>query len=240
MPRWDNGFQTSEEIQRFKRYSVIREAARIMSRRGFHNTSLDEIAKVLGISKGTLYNYVKDKQEILFECHKIALDLGDIAHSYAQTQGGSGLDKLRNLLRCYIIWMNGQSGVGGVTFDVNALRPEDRVIIVERRNHMDSVLVSLLNESVEDRSAKVRDSRVTVYGIMTSINGISTWFAPDGRLGIDEVADTLLDLFTHSLSTDKSRLKPFAQTPDHPDSNPALRALGKPVPAKRTGDLQNN
>ena len=134
MPRWENGFQTSEEIQRYKRYAVIREAARIMSRQGFHNTSLDEVARVLGISKGTLYNYVKDKQEILFECHNIALDLGDYAAQVARETGGRGIDKLRVLLRCYIIWMYGQAGVGGVTFDVNALRDDDRAAVIERRD----------------------------------------------------------------------------------------------------------
>src|SRR3546814_6323545 len=62
--KWRNAFRTSEELHRFKRYAVLREATRIISRRGFHNASLDEIAEGLGISKGTLYNYVSDKQEI--------------------------------------------------------------------------------------------------------------------------------------------------------------------------------
>jgi AcrR family transcriptional regulator len=39
---------------------------------------------VLGIAKGTVDNYVRDKQEILFECHNIALDLGLHAVDFAR------------------------------------------------------------------------------------------------------------------------------------------------------------
>ena len=158
MPRWENGFQTNEEIHAFKRYAVIREAARMISRQGFHNTSLDEVAKVLGISKGTLYNYVKDKQEILFECHKISLDLGEHAARIAGEAGGQGIDRLRLLLRCYIIWMYGQAGVGGLTFDVNALRPEDRAVVVVRRDAMENTLLGLLKESAEEGSVRASDA----------------------------------------------------------------------------------
>jgi AcrR family transcriptional regulator len=213
MPRWENGFQTNEEIQRYKRSAVIREAARIMSRRGFHNTSLDEVAKVLGISKGTLYNYVRDKQEILFECHNIALDLGAQAAQVAKAAGGTGIDKLRLLVRCYIIWMYGQAGVGGVTFDVDALRPEDRSVVIEQRDAVENSLVSLLEEGFADGSTRTCDAKISVYGIMSAINGISTWFSPGGRLTIEEVADQFVDLFTLSLATRPDSLAPYPAIP---------------------------
>ena len=216
MPRWENGFQTNEEIQAYKRYAVIREAARIISRQGFHNTSLDAVAKVLGISKGTLYNYVKDKQEILFECHKISLDLGEQAARVASEAGGKGIDRLRLLLRCFIIWMYGQTGVGGLTFDVNALRAEDRAVVVARRDAMEAALVGLLKESAEDGSIRACDPKITVYAIMSAINGISAWYSPDGRLSIEAVADEMLDLLTRSLATRPEDLAPYPPIPPYP------------------------
>lgn len=227
MPRWENGFQTSEEIQRFKRYAVIREAARIMSRQGFHNTSLDEVAKVLGISKGTLYNYVKDKQEILFECHNIGVDLGEHATAIAKDSGKLGIDKLRLLLRCYIIWMYGQAGVGGVTYDVNALRAEDRAAIIKRRDSMDENLVGLIKEGVSDGSIRPCDAKVAIFGIMGAINSISIWFSPDGRLTIEEVANELLDLLTLSLATRPKDLAPYPPIPAYPSPETPLKFFNR-------------
>ena len=68
MPRWKNVLQTSDEVYRVKRNAVLREATRIIARRGFHNTSLDDVAEALQVSKGTLYNYVTDKLEIPKPC----------------------------------------------------------------------------------------------------------------------------------------------------------------------------
>lgn len=216
MPRWENGFRTNEEIQAYKRYAVIREAARIISRQGFHNTSLDEVAKALGISKGTLYNYVRDKQEILFECHKISNDLGEYAARVASEAGGQGIDRLRLLLRCFIVWMYGQAGVGGLTFDVNALRAEDRAVVVAGRDAMEATLVGLLQESAKDGSIRACDAKITVYAIMSAINGISAWYSPEGRLSIETVADEMLDLLTFSLATRPQDLAPYPAIPPYP------------------------
>ena len=233
MPRWKNGFQTSEEIQRYKRHAVIREAARIMSRRGFHNTSLDEVAKVLGISKGTLYNYVSDKQEILFECHNIALNLGSYAAHVAREAGGLGIDRLRLWLRCYTIWMYGPAGVVGLTFDVNALRTEDRETVVKQRDAVEASLVDLLAEGAADGSIRACDARVAVYVMMTAINGIATWFSAEGRLTIETVADQVIDQLTRSLATRPENLAPYPPIPAVPVFETPLGSIQRSAPAAR-------
>lgn len=83
MARWENEHKTSEQVREIKRQAVLKEASRAFGRKGYHNTSLDDVARSLNIAKGTLYNYVRDKQEILFECHKEALDIGDAAMEHS-------------------------------------------------------------------------------------------------------------------------------------------------------------
>src|SRR5712675_1808866 len=51
-----------------KRDAVIRVAARAFNERGFHNTSLDDIAAALEVTKPTIYYYVSNKEQLLFEC----------------------------------------------------------------------------------------------------------------------------------------------------------------------------
>ena len=60
-----------------KRHAVLQAAAQLFNERGFHATSLDDIAARLNVSKPTLYYYVKNKQELLFLCHSLAFDLGN-------------------------------------------------------------------------------------------------------------------------------------------------------------------
>ena len=87
MPRWKNEAQTDDALQRLKREAILKEAGRAFSQRGYHNTSLDDVAATLQVSKGTLYNYVRDKQEILFECHLVAIEMGKRAFKDGQIAG---------------------------------------------------------------------------------------------------------------------------------------------------------
>ncbi len=57
-----------------KREAVIRAAARAFNERGYHNTSLDDIAAALDVTKPTIYYYVANKEQLLFECFLAGLE----------------------------------------------------------------------------------------------------------------------------------------------------------------------
>ncbi len=64
-------WKASHERQRdreVKRDAVIRAAAREFNRKGYHNTSLDDIAARLEVTKPTVYYYVTSKEQLLFQC----------------------------------------------------------------------------------------------------------------------------------------------------------------------------
>src|ERR1700749_2472714 len=65
---WKDAGQSRDDQFAAKRAALIRKAARAFSARGFYNTSLDDIAEELGVTKPALYYYVKNKEEILFAC----------------------------------------------------------------------------------------------------------------------------------------------------------------------------
>jgi AcrR family transcriptional regulator len=56
-----------------KREAVIVAAAHAFRQRGYHNTSLDDLAASLKVTKPTLYLYVPNKEAILFECFRAGL-----------------------------------------------------------------------------------------------------------------------------------------------------------------------
>src|SRR3546814_13858542 len=69
--------------------------------RGFHATSLDDLAASLGISKPTIYHYLGNKDQVLLECLTRGLMQLRAAAEEAQTLPGTGLDRQRALLRSY-------------------------------------------------------------------------------------------------------------------------------------------
>jgi AcrR family transcriptional regulator len=138
--------KTNDEIYRLKRNAVLRESCRIISKRGFHNTSLDDVARALNVSKGTLYNYVKDKQEIMFEYHKMALHIGDRAFELAEAGASTAGEALRLILD--------ELGACGVITEIDALKSADRKIIVARRDKLEAGFIKLLRQGADDGSLR--------------------------------------------------------------------------------------
>ena len=62
MPRTKEQF---EEIRRNTRYSILQNALELFAERGFKGTSISDIAKAAGVSKGLAYNYFKSKNDLM-------------------------------------------------------------------------------------------------------------------------------------------------------------------------------
>lgn len=206
MPRWKNALQTNQEIQRLKREAVLREAGKAFGKKGYHNTSLDDVAKALQVSKGTLYNYVKDKQEILYECHTIALDIGDRAFAYGRTEGANGADVLRKTMVRYIELLTEELGACAVLMEVDAMRPEDRKVAVSRRDAFEKAFVELIERGIADGSIRQIDPKLAVFTFMGAINWLPRWFTPDGRLSGHEIANAITDMLLSGLITHETGL----------------------------------
>ncbi|MEZ5416927.1 MAG: TetR/AcrR family transcriptional regulator [Vicinamibacterales bacterium] len=65
--------QTPASVDR--RTEILKSAAAAFRRRGYHGASVDEIASALAMTKGNLYYYFRNKEEILFACHEYSLDI---------------------------------------------------------------------------------------------------------------------------------------------------------------------
>lgn len=200
MPRWNNNLLNQDDVYRMKRAAVIREAGRAFSKKGYHNTSLDEVAKILKVTKAALYNYVRDKQEILFECHKLALDLGDEAVNYAQAHGKTGLEKLRLFMMRYIELITSELGSCAILIDVDALRPEDRQRIVARRDGFERRFARMIKEGIADGSVAPIDTKLAIFTFMGTINWIPRWYSPEGPLSGAEIARKLTSLLLEGMA----------------------------------------
>ncbi|MEY3138631.1 MAG: hypothetical protein RL580_2363, partial [Pseudomonadota bacterium] len=94
----------------WKRNAVIRAAARAFAARGYHNTSLDDLAADLNVTKPTIYSYVSGKEELLFECFRQGVDQILAGFEEAARTGGSGRERLMTVARHYAIAVTGDFG----------------------------------------------------------------------------------------------------------------------------------
>src|SRR3954470_13225539 len=77
-----------------KREAVILAAAQAFRQRGYHNTSLDDLAASLRVTKPTLYLYVPNKEAILFECFRAGLAQIQASLDAAESATGPARERL--------------------------------------------------------------------------------------------------------------------------------------------------
>jgi TetR/AcrR family transcriptional regulator len=193
-------FPSRGEMAQMKRAALVREAGRVFRRIGFHQTSLDDVARILNVTKAALYGYVDSKQEILFECHKAALDLGDEALAASVAEAAHGRAKLVGFIKRYIAMLTSDEGNWAVLSDIDALLPEQRAQIAARRDAFDHRLRSIVLKGMADGSIRAVDPKLCVFGFMGMINWLPRWYSPEGESEGDFIAQELSSYFERGMA----------------------------------------
>ena len=168
-----------------KRQAVILAAGQAFRRRGYHNASMTEIAKTLGLTKAALYYYVRNKEEVLYECHLMAYDAMDEILR-AKPEASSALDKLEIL---YINFVNmlTASGVSLLT-DVNSLGDTNKAEVLARRGKIERKIIRLVKDGQKDGSIREGDARLHVFFFMGALNWLNAWYDASGRIKGKDIA----------------------------------------------------
>lgn len=185
--------RTSSEDRLKKRDALLRAAVRMFNERGFHATSLDDVAASLGITKPVIYRHLGNKDRVLFEC--VALGVAELREAAEQAAAapGTGLERLQIFLRRYAEVVMGDFGrcmarTGDEVLSVEA-RPRFRAL----KREIDTALRTLIAEAAADGSAQVADVRVAAFAAAGALNWPARWFEPDGEMGAQEMAEALVD-----------------------------------------------
>lgn len=92
-----------------RRQLLIKVACRFAAKKGFAQTSMDDIADSVGISKASIYNYVGSKEEIIYltiyNTHRIIADLFDSLRK--KHHAGTVSEAMRQSIRAYIECVDG-------------------------------------------------------------------------------------------------------------------------------------
>lgn len=191
---WKEVIPAADEQFTARRIALLKQAAQAFNANGYHGTSLEDVAKVLGVTKAALYYYIKNKQEILFECHQLSNDLADRAWAELHDVHGTGYERLIAFARHYVELLTGEFGAWAVLTEFDALEPANRKIIAARRAQMRKRFQKLIVDGIGDGSIRKVDPKLTTLFFLGSMNWMMRWFDPAGPLTNEQVAAQFADL----------------------------------------------
>jgi AcrR family transcriptional regulator len=182
-----------------KREAVIRAAARAFNERGYHHTSLDDIAADLGVTKPTVYYYVANKEQLLFECFLAGLKPIRAALRAADRLEGTGRARLDAVIRGYATAIASEYGWCMVRAHDQDLGVEMRREINALKSEIDQGIRRLLRAGMDDGSIAACDPKITAFALAGALNWIAHWYRADQALSATEIAHAFVDFFERGL-----------------------------------------
>ena len=192
------------EKRRRRRAEILHAALRAFRDRGYHATTLDDIARHLGVRKTALYHYFPDKQSILHECHReasaeLARILGEARR--LDTAGG----QLSHVIREHVRVMTETLEGSPLAFEVTAFSPERQQELMTARDAYERGVRRIIERGIRTGEFRRVDSKVAVFVILGAINWIARWFRPEGTLHAAELGGQYADHLVRGLASPVQR-----------------------------------
>ena len=177
-----------EQQREAKRNAVLQAAAQLFNERGFHATSLDDIAARLNVTKPTLYYYVKNKDEILLQCVRQGLDMMLEGIEASRAAGGKAIDQLMTCMQVYARIVTMDFGMCLIRVGDEQLPPESRKELRRLKSAIDQEFRRLVAEGVAEGSLQPCDPKMTAFVIAGALSWIGRWYQPGGEYTPEQVA----------------------------------------------------
>lgn len=178
-----------EQQREAKRHAVLSTAAQLFNEKGFHATSLDDIAARLQVSKPTLYYYVKNKDEILIECVRQGLQQTIDGIEASRLAGGTALDQLMACIRAYVGVVTQDFGMCVIRVSDEELPPASRSELRQLKSAIDQEFRRLVAAGVAEGALQPCDPKMGAFFIAGAVSWIGRWYQPGGQYFPEQIAD---------------------------------------------------
>ncbi len=154
-----------------RRNQIIIAAITLFKEKGFHRTTTREIAKEAGFSIGTLYEYIRTKEDILFlVCDSIYLQVRERLEAQIDPNNSS-LAHFTNVIRSYFYLMDDmQEEVVIMYQEVKSLKRESKDYVLQKERDMvamlERVIATCFPDSVSSTDRELLANNIFIQGQM--------------------------------------------------------------------------
>jgi AcrR family transcriptional regulator len=179
---------------------LLKIAATTFAERGYRSTSLQDIADRFGIFKGSLYHYIRSKEDLLYEIMRGVLS-ASVADLRRHAGGeGDALGRLRAVLRGHVRHLiDNLAETTVVLHEFGQLSEQRRASLPVDEFHR--TFTALITQGqCEGTVAPDLDPELASLALLGSVNHIYRWYRPQGARSPDEIADQFATLLLRGLA----------------------------------------
>lgn len=183
-----------------KKEEIILSAIKIVNRKGYQGATMEEIAAELLMTKGSLYYYFKNKEDLIFQCHELVLSKAmEELQDFLDEVDVSFEQRLRKMIMTHIHYVIEEKEtfnmiiIPNETFSIEYLNP-----ILEIRNNYARYFDLVIQGGIKAKEFSMPEPKIARMILLGSMNWIQQWYSPEGRMTKEEIqaiyADYLLKI----------------------------------------------
>lgn len=167
----------------------IQQAALVLfARHGYAAVSMRQIATEVGVQAGALYNYIPDKQTLLFDLMRDHLE--GLLESFNDNTDLEPPERLRVFVDFHIRYHHSRRDAVFIAYmELRNLTTENFERIEGLRQRYEACLEKILKDGVQSAGFNVSDEKIATRAIIAMLTGVTTWFKDDGQLSLEGVRD---------------------------------------------------
>ena len=192
---------TSEQVNDKMDHKIFAEAVRIFKEKGYHATSMQNIADAVGLQKGSLYHYISSKEELLFKIfeHSSGALTQQLEEIVASTD--SPTEKLQRAIAAHLTALCEQLDIYTVYLsERRALSGRNHVKVRAEAERHARLLEQIIQQGIDRKSFRAVDAKMAAHAILGMCNWLYQWYSPDGRLTPQQIAAIFSDLTIDGLA----------------------------------------
>lgn len=185
-----------------KNEQILAEAVRIFKQKGYHATSVQDIADAVGLQKGSLYHYIASKDELLFKIFERSTGALTQRLQVIIASDNSPIEKLQEAIQAHVIVLCEHLDTYTVYLAERrtlAGRTQSKVRAeAQRHAHL---LEQIICEGITSGDLHPVDSKMAAHAILGMCNWLYQWYSPKGRLLPQDIARIFADLVIRGMAT---------------------------------------
>jgi AcrR family transcriptional regulator len=192
-----------------RRAEIVRKAAELFDDRGYHSSSMEDIADAVGLRKPSLYHYFKSKEEILFLIHDEFIELLIRRHLQRLEIGMDAKPLLLEAMGDILELMETHRGHVRVFFEAHRELSKDKHDeIVEKRTRYQAMITDVIVRAVEAGEIRPVRPDLAAQGLFGMCTWAYQWYRPDGALRPRDIAYFFWDALMNGLVADPAPAPP--------------------------------
>lgn len=178
-----------------RRQEILTVAEKLFWQKGFHASSMDDVADAIGLTKPAIYHYFRSKDDILLELRQSIMDaMMELSEGVLEADG-SPATKLRDILVAHTEMVLRRRKANKIYHEEQGTIADEQTRAMRRReNDYEDVLRRLYAEGAATGELRDVDAGIAIATILGAINWSYRWFRPQGSLKAPEMAEVIVGL----------------------------------------------